>query len=166
MIESESSRFIKEAQDAVNQSSKAVKGLGVTAASATKGRLKETFTEVGLGNLTEQAKKKLPDSHLITPFQRKLMRGSKVAAGAAAMFIAGTTMMDIATGHARKKEADAMVKQQEKNEEEERKRNRKARKRQHRRTSSQRDTVQEFVFDAFENRTGHHNMGNARFRKW
>lgn len=101
----------------------------------------------------------------ITPYQRKLIKGGKGLMGGAAIFVGATTLIDTALTVKERQETRQQVKQQEKNLEEDQKRQKERRKKGQQRRSMFHDTPQSLVFGMFENRSGHHKMGNNKFSR-
>ncbi len=96
--------------------------------------------------------------------QRSFRTGKK-AIGAAGLFIAGTSLLQGALDVHYKHETKREVKRRNKEEKEKMEQAAKDRKEQHYGRSFFQPDVDlgELAFDLFDNRTGHHRMGNARF---
>lgn len=98
----------------------------------------------------------------MTSFQNTLLQGSKKTLGAASLFIATTSVMDFAVSAKRNKEKRHQIEQQEKRVQRKMKEENRMRKRIHKNTSVDSINWGETVFNMFEQRTGHHKMGNSK----
>lgn len=101
----------------------------------------------------------------MSDYQNKLIKGGKGLMGGAALFIGATTILDTALTLKERKETRDQVEEQEEELRRRKKEEAKRRQRAHRRRSSFNDSPQQLVFDMFDNRSGHHKMGNSRFTR-
>lgn len=107
--------------------------------------------------------KAFPDA---TAGQKKVLKvGTKTVAGAT-MFIAGTTILDATIKSAKRKDAERRLKDQLKEQEKEQEEKKRSASKSGRGQSfGQSPDMGKVVFDMFEQRTGHHRMGNSHFYK-
>lgn len=121
-----------------------------------------TASKSAFDNLTDLSDK-FPDA---TPGQQKALRvGAKTVAGAA-LFIGATSILDAAMDKHSKNEAEFGVRQQMKDlEEKEREKKKRAGEYSTGVRFGQTPDMGKVVFEMFEERTGHHRMGNNKFRR-
>lgn len=107
--------------------------------------------------------KAFPDA---TIGQKKALKvGTKTIAGAT-MFIAGTTILDGTIKAAKRKDSERRLRQQLREQAEQEEEKKKKASQLGRGTSfGQTPDMGKIVFDMFEQRTGHHRMGNSHFYK-
>lgn len=113
--------------------------------------------EVGVKSVESAAKGS------VTDFQKKIISGGGKAMMGANIFIATTSMMDLAVSAKRNKEERATVKEQEEKLKKQEKEALKRRKEIRKRESVYSVNLGQTVLDMFEQRIGHHKMGNSRF---
>lgn len=119
-----------------------------------------------LGKLgIQQINETVQDSGM-TGFQSNLLSGGKKALAGASLFVGATSMLDFAVTAKRNKENRRMIEEQEKNTKKKMKEENKVHKKIHRDASVNHVNVGETVFDMFEQRTGHHKMGQSKNSSW
>lgn len=101
----------------------------------------------------------------MTKYQNTLLKGGSTLMKGAGIFIAGTTVLDFAMTLKQREETRAQIKQQEEKLEEEKKKQNRNRRKMRRRSSINSDLAKDLVLDMFESRSGHHKMGNSKFRR-
>ena len=83
----------------------------------------------------------------------------------AGLFIAGTTALDLAITLKQRRETRDQIKEQEETLKEREREQKKQHKQMRRRHSINHSLPKELVMDMFESRSGHHKMGNSKFRR-
>lgn len=83
----------------------------------------------------------------------------------ASLFIAGTTALDLAMTLKQRRETREQVKEQEETLKQRERDQAKQHRQMRRRHSINHSLPKELVMDMFESRSGHHKMGNSKFRR-